>query len=44
MTPTKSPPTYTAAQAILIIMLTFAAIAVLAALVAYGFGRTRGRT
>lgn len=41
-TPTP-PPTYTEAQANLIVIGTFAFIAVLAALVAYGFGRTRGR-
>lgn len=42
-TPTE-PPTYTEAQANLVVVLTFSGIAVLAALVAYGFGRTRGRT
>lgn len=41
-TPTP-PPTYTEAQANLIVVGTFGFIAVLAALVAYGFGRTRGR-
>ncbi len=41
-TPTP-PPTYTETQANLIVVGTFAFIAVLAALVAYGFGRTRGR-
>ncbi len=42
-TTTPTPPTYTEAQANLVVILTFAFIAVLAALVAYGFGRTRGR-
>jgi hypothetical protein len=37
------PPTYTEAQANLIVVGTFGFIAVLAGLVAYGFGRTRGR-
>lgn len=37
-------PTYTEAQANVIVVGTFAFIAVLGALVAYGFGRTRGRT
>ena len=36
-------PTYTEEQANLVVMGTFAFIAILAALVAYGFGRTRGR-
>ena len=43
-TPTTNPPTYTEAQANLIVVLTFAGIAVLTALVAYGFGKTRGKT
>lgn len=38
------PPTYTEAQANAIVVGTFACITLLAALVAYGFGRTRGRT
>jgi hypothetical protein len=42
-TPNPGPPTYTEMQANIIVMGTFAFIAVLAALVAYGFGRTRGR-
>ena len=37
------PPVYTEAQANIVVVGTFAFIAVLAALVAYGFGRTRGR-
>ncbi len=43
-TPTTNPPPYTEAQANVIVVLTFAGIAVLAALVAYGFGKTRGKT
>ncbi len=44
-TPEPTPtPTYTEEQANLIVVLTFASIALLAALVAYGFGRTRGKT
>lgn len=42
-TPSQTP-TYTETQANLIVMITFSAIALLAALVAYGFGRVRGRT
>lgn len=42
LTPTP-PPTYTEAQANVIVVGTFAFIALLAGLVAYGFGRTRGR-
>ncbi len=43
--PTPTPaPVYTENQANLVVVLTFAFIALLAGLVAYGFGRTRGRT
>lgn len=43
--PTPNPtPTYTESQANAIVVVTFAFIALLAALVAYGFGRMRGRT
>lgn len=43
--PAPTPtPTYTEGQANLIVVLTFSFIALLAALAAYGFGRTRGRT
>ncbi len=37
------PPVYTETQANIVVVGTFAFVAVLAALVAYGFGRTRGR-
>ncbi len=43
--PTPTPtPVYTENQANLVVVLTFAFIAILGSLVAYGFGRTRGRT
>ncbi len=38
------PPTYTESQANVVVVATFLFIALLAALVAYGFGRVRGRT
>ena len=41
--PTTTPPTYTESQANVIVVGTFAFIAILGTLVAYGFGRTRGR-
>lgn len=41
-TPTQ-PPVYTESQANLVVVLTFAFIAILGSLVAYGFGRIRGR-
>ncbi len=42
--PTPAPtPVYTENQANLVVVLTFVFIAVLGSLVAYGFGRTRGR-
>ncbi len=42
--PTPGPPTYTESQANLVVVGTFLFIALLAGLVAYGFGRVRGRT
>lgn len=42
-TPTQTP-VYTENQANLVVVLTFTFVALLGSLVAYGFGRTRGRT
>ncbi len=42
-TPPPTPPVYTENQANLVVILTFLFIAVLGSLVAYGFGRTRGK-